>query len=240
MIRAEQKDLLKIGELAKAAEVSVSTIHYYVQQGLLTPPVKTSRNMAYYHPECLQEIRLIQELQTKKYLPLSAIKLIINARKEGQNIEHVQEMQSFMEEVFRSADSGNEQRSYTLDQLISNSGLSITVLKDLESDGFLKSQINKLGISYDDVDLRLARIFKKLIDFGFKYTDFKVYSRYLEIIRSEANAFHEAFHRLPDHDKVPLRELVKTIHDLKECLEMKAFRQESQTFQAHHLNKENE
>jgi DNA-binding transcriptional MerR regulator len=239
MTNAEQKDLLKISELARAAEVSVSTIHYYVQQGLLTPPVKTSRNMAYYHPECVQEIRLVQELQTKKYLPLSAIKLIIKARKEGQNIEHVQEMQYLMEEVFRPAGKGMEQINYSFEELLKGSGLSESDFKELEAGGIIKAQCNKQGLFYDDIDLQLARIFKKLLDFGFKCADFNIYSQYMDIMRQEAIAVHDAFHRLPDHEKVPLREFFKTIHDFKDCLEMKVFRQESQSFQAHHFNKEN-
>ena len=66
------KDLLKISELVKSAQVPVTTIHYYVQEGLITPPTKTSRNMAYYDAECIQEIQLIRELQTK-HIPLADI-----------------------------------------------------------------------------------------------------------------------------------------------------------------------
>jgi DNA-binding transcriptional MerR regulator len=71
-------ELLKIGELAEASGVPVPTIKHYLREGLLPEPVKTSRNMAYYPPEFVDRIRLIKRLQEQRFLPLKAIKTILD------------------------------------------------------------------------------------------------------------------------------------------------------------------
>jgi DNA-binding transcriptional MerR regulator len=70
--------LLKIGELAEASGVPVPTIKHYLREGLLPEPVKTSRNMAYYSPEFVDRIKLIKQLQEERYMPLKAIKAVLD------------------------------------------------------------------------------------------------------------------------------------------------------------------
>src|SRR5690349_2521338 len=69
---------LRIGELAEASGVPVPTIKHYLREGLLPEPVKTSRNMAYYPPEFVDRIRLIKQLQEERYMPLKAIKSVLD------------------------------------------------------------------------------------------------------------------------------------------------------------------
>ncbi|MEW5722616.1 MAG: MerR family transcriptional regulator [Thermodesulfobacteriota bacterium] len=68
-----RKKLLKISELARRAQVSTRTIHFYVQEGLLPPPFKTARNMAYYHPSSVQKVLAIRKAQAERFLPLVVI-----------------------------------------------------------------------------------------------------------------------------------------------------------------------
>jgi DNA-binding transcriptional MerR regulator len=70
--------LLRMGELAKASGVPAPTIKHYLREGLLPEPVKTSRNMAYYPPEFVERIRLIKRLQEERFLPLKAIKNVLD------------------------------------------------------------------------------------------------------------------------------------------------------------------
>lgn len=219
------KDLIKIGELAKAAEVSVSTIHYYVREGLLTPPTKTSRNMAYYDPQSIQEIRMIQELQAKRFLPLSVIKSIMQSKREGQNMDHIVEMQSLMEDVFRPVENETNLKGISLAELITASKLQESSLRTLEAMGLIVPVKTEHGFTYDDIDIRIAQIFKKLAEFGLKPDDLDIYRQYMEIIRIEAKVMHDTIHQLPDHEKVPLRELFKAAKDLKEYLAMRVYRQ---------------
>jgi len=75
--RAEEK-LLRIGELAEASGVPVPTIKHYLREGLLPEPMRTSRNMAYYPAEFVERIRLIKQLQEERFMPLRAIKSVLD------------------------------------------------------------------------------------------------------------------------------------------------------------------
>jgi DNA-binding transcriptional MerR regulator len=75
---AAEKTLLRMGELAEASGVPVPTIKHYLREGLLPEPVKTSRNMAYYPPEFVDRIRLIKQLQEERFMPLKAIKSVLD------------------------------------------------------------------------------------------------------------------------------------------------------------------
>jgi DNA-binding transcriptional MerR regulator len=72
--------LLKMSELADASGVSAGTIKHYLREGLLGDGdgvVRTSRNMAYYPPDFVERIRLIKQLQEDRYMPLKAIRRVL-------------------------------------------------------------------------------------------------------------------------------------------------------------------
>lgn len=71
-------ELLRMGELAEASGVPAPTIKHYLREGLLPEPVKTSRNMAYYPPEFVDRIKLIKQLQEERFMPLKAIKSVLD------------------------------------------------------------------------------------------------------------------------------------------------------------------
>jgi DNA-binding transcriptional MerR regulator len=74
---AKSAELLRMGELAEASGVPVPTIKHYLREGLLPEPVKTSRNMAYYPPEFVDRIKLIKRLQEERFMPLKAIRAVL-------------------------------------------------------------------------------------------------------------------------------------------------------------------
>ena len=76
--------LLRMRELAEASGVPAPTIKHYLREGLLPEPVKTSRNMAYYPPEFVDRIRLIKQLQEERYLPLKAIKEVLDSQERSR------------------------------------------------------------------------------------------------------------------------------------------------------------
>jgi AcrR family transcriptional regulator/predicted DNA-binding transcriptional regulator AlpA len=64
---------LRISELERISGVERSTIHYYLRRGLLSPPRRTGKTMAYYHAGHVEELRRIRELQDEGY-PLTIIR----------------------------------------------------------------------------------------------------------------------------------------------------------------------
>jgi DNA-binding transcriptional MerR regulator len=82
----ERNGMLKMAELAEASGVSAGTIKHYLREGLLPEPVKTSRNMAWYPPEFVERIQLIKELQERRFMPLKAIKGLLELEGEATRI----------------------------------------------------------------------------------------------------------------------------------------------------------
>ncbi|MEO0324475.1 MAG: MerR family transcriptional regulator [Myxococcota bacterium] len=73
----------RMRDLCAATGLDRQTIHFYIQQGLLPPGHKTGRNMAWYGEAHLERLRLIQQLQQERFLPLKAIKAIFEGREKG-------------------------------------------------------------------------------------------------------------------------------------------------------------
>ena len=86
MSTVERNGMLKMAELAEASGVSAGTIKHYLREGLLPEPVKTSRNMAWYPPEFVERIQLIKELQERRFMPLKAIKGLLELEGEATRI----------------------------------------------------------------------------------------------------------------------------------------------------------
>ena len=82
----QTEPLLRMRDLVEQTGVPKSTILYYLQQGLLPEPVKTSHNMAYYDPQCITRIRYIQNLQRRHRLSLSEIRLMVETRGEDADL----------------------------------------------------------------------------------------------------------------------------------------------------------
>jgi DNA-binding transcriptional MerR regulator len=216
----------KISELARAGGVPPPTIPSYVGEGLLTPPVKTSRNMAYYSTACINEIRYIQELQTTQYLPLSAIKLLLAANREGQSAGHLNEMASLMRDIFRPVKDGNRPVQLTQTELLKAVGLRESELKELEACGLLEPVKNAAADLYDDIDLRIAQIYHSLRECGLRAVDLQFLGHLAEVLRQATRKLHESIHRLPDHEHLPLTVIFQNLNELKELLAIRIYRQE--------------
>jgi DNA-binding transcriptional MerR regulator len=72
----------RMKDLCEATGLPRQAIHFYIQEGLLPPGHKTSRNMAWYSEEHLERLRLIKQLQHERFLPLKAIKAVLDGREE--------------------------------------------------------------------------------------------------------------------------------------------------------------
>jgi DNA-binding transcriptional MerR regulator len=223
-----KRGLMRISEVAKATCVSLPTIHYYTREGLIFPSLKTAHNMAYYSQDSVKDIQLIKDLQSKRFLPLHVIKLILRAKREGQDEEHVVEMSSVLSDIFQPTANEATFKTLSLSKLVSASELSESEIKALEDKRLILPKNTEHGSSYDDIDVRIAQTFKKLVGFGLKPDDFDIYYQYMELVRTEFRALHNRIHKLPNHEKISLREILKLIKDLKESLEIRIIRQETE------------
>lgn len=62
---------MRMKDLVAASGLPRTTIHYYLREGVLPPPVKTSANAARYGPEHLERLALIRSLRSTELGPYS-------------------------------------------------------------------------------------------------------------------------------------------------------------------------
>jgi AcrR family transcriptional regulator len=65
---------MRIKELSQKGGVPKSTIHYYLREGLLHPPTKTGRTMAYYDETHLKKLATIKHLKKDLRMPIAFLK----------------------------------------------------------------------------------------------------------------------------------------------------------------------
>ena len=70
----QEKNLMKISELSRRSKIPISTIRYYILEGLIPTPLKTGKTRAYYSSIHLKTLNLIRYKQVEGKKPLNVIK----------------------------------------------------------------------------------------------------------------------------------------------------------------------
>lgn len=83
-------DNLTLEELAERSELSIRTIRYYIQEGLLWGP-DTKGKFATYSQEHLERLGLIEALTKRTHLPLKEIRKLLDHATSDQ-LEQIQEI----------------------------------------------------------------------------------------------------------------------------------------------------
>jgi len=75
MAPKREGNLIKIGELARLADVLPSTIHYYTKEGLLKFAAETQGGYRLYHKgQAMERMKTIRKYQYKLRLTMAEIK----------------------------------------------------------------------------------------------------------------------------------------------------------------------
>lgn len=150
----------KIKDLSEISGVSRETIRFYVAQGLLPPPVKTSRNVGWYTQRHVEMLSLIGKLQSERFLPLKVIKSLVQGS-AGEIGFTTQQMEALGEMRRQLA---GEHRDLVVnedaDRLAAEIGLTPKELKDLRTLGFADSG----GATISDVEI--ARLWLRIKEAG--------------------------------------------------------------------------
>ncbi|HVY97155.1 MAG TPA: MerR family transcriptional regulator [Solirubrobacterales bacterium] len=145
MSASAEKQLLRMGELAEASGVPAPTIKHYLREGLLPEPLKTSRNMAYYPVEFVDRIRLIKRLQEERFMPLKAIRAVLD---EGPG--RAEAMLELEDQILDRALAGERARTSAA-EVRERYGVPKEVLDRLEEIGVLSP--NSRGYTPSDVTI---------------------------------------------------------------------------------------
>lgn len=148
--RYRMRDLCELTGLGRQA------IHFYIQRGLLPPGHKTGRNMAYYGEEHLERLRLIKKLQHERFLPLKAIKAILDDRESAFEPSQRSFLLDVKQHLARSLAAGTDRpgEAVPVDALLARLELSKEAfhrLVELELIGSRTDESGREVIAADDV-----------------------------------------------------------------------------------------
>jgi len=180
---------LKMNELASATGVPKSTILYYLAQGLLPKPRKTSRNMAYYEPSSVDRIRLIQQMQERHRLSLSEIKQCLDDENRGSGLGVYLELN---EDVFGP---GGPRRLLDAKAFCRETGLNAGQLEELQQARLLLPLAEG---RFDAEDASMGRMYQGAFNFGIRARDLSYYAELGETIVDQEMALrNQLTGRLP-------------------------------------------
>ena len=78
----DSSELIRIGAAAKRAGMSVKTVRFYSDEGLIPIAERTQGGYRLYHQQVVEELHLIQNLRGLG-LPLGTIRSYLAAKREG-------------------------------------------------------------------------------------------------------------------------------------------------------------
>lgn len=149
----------EVGELARAAGVSVDTVRFYQTGGLLPLPARVGRR-AVYGPEHLERLRLIRSMAAKG-LSLKAIRLLLD--RGGEAGTDTALLAALEEETVGPA--------FSTDELAAQLGVPTALIRSVEEAGLVEGQETADGRRrYSEGDLAAARGAIKLLSYGFPLT----------------------------------------------------------------------
>ena len=141
--------------------VNRGTVQHYLREGLLPRPVKTHRNMAYYDVSCVERIKQIRDLQSRRFLPLSVIGGLLKPQKgEGGLARSLVDAQ---QAVLSSLSPPAGTAPLDLDDASSGFGIEADVLRELAEIGLITPRESRV----EGVDLEVLAAVAHLERLGF-------------------------------------------------------------------------
>ena len=135
---ASTRGVYKMKDLCDKAGVSRQVVHFYIQQGLLPEGKKTGKNMAYYGPEHLERLLLVRKLQHEHFLPLKAIRALLEERDEAFSPAQQKHMRDVRAELPESvAGPSGPRPTVDVAQLAARLGLQGADVEEMVSAGLL-------------------------------------------------------------------------------------------------------
>jgi DNA-binding transcriptional MerR regulator len=211
-----------MSELSRRSGVSAATIKHYLREGLLggdDEVVRTSRNMAYYPPEYADRIRLIKRLQEERFMPLRAIRDVLEA--DPGRLEAMMEIE---DRVLERAIAAREGARVSRRGVQARYAIPANVLDRLEELGVLTPSAR----GYDEDDMQIVEAIVRFRAGGYEEAiGFTVYDtlRYREalqpLVEEEVRVLLDRLAGEVEPDRAveiiasgaePLRELVGAMH----------------------------
>ena len=176
----DKNGLLKISQVAAAADASVTTVKYYVKEGLIDIACKTGKNMAYYSPEAVDRVRLIKSLQSERYYPLSVIKRLLQSGSSDEN-------EAELLYTISKGDKNDYYEALPLRQAAQEAGLKPRQVKALADAGLITTQGSGRTRLCSRGDQRVMQLIKLRLDAGIPLEQsIRSFSMYQEHLKETA------------------------------------------------------
>jgi DNA-binding transcriptional MerR regulator len=195
----------RMKDLCEQAGLSRQVVHFYVQQGLLPEGHKTGHNMAWYGEAHLERLKLIRQLQEERFLPLKAIRAMLEERDDAftpQQRDLIAEVRQRMGPALGAGEEAPE----TVDaaELLKRTGVKRAELERMVELGLLaiRQERGRTVLARDDAymvelwgQLREAGFTEAL---GFKVDDLTMYAEAMAgLLALEARLLTERLAGLP-------------------------------------------
>ncbi len=204
----QERPGLKMRDLVAATGVPKSTILHYLNEGLLPPPLKTSRNMAYYDPAAVERINFIKLMQKKYRLPLAVIKQLFHQVGQGPEIALLLPLSAA---IFGRQD---HQETLALKDFCRATGLTPSEVEELKAASLLLPLADD---RYDPEDLAIGRALRAGLKLGLNPQDCSFYPRLAgEIVNQEMALRRRLTRELPyEQDVAVTMELTRLARALR-------------------------
>ncbi len=182
----------KMKDLCDQTGLPRQVVHFYIKEGLVPEGNKTGRNMAYYSDAHLERIRLVRKLQHERFLPLKAIRALLDAQEGAFSSAQRRLLGEVQQRLALSA------RTASLPTLaapiLARNGLDRVDLDELAEAGILGVSEDEQGrviVAGEDAwvldlwgELRAAGFTREV---GFRAADFAIYEEAMtELLQKEA------------------------------------------------------
>ena len=157
---------MKISQLVKRTGVPKETIHFYIREGILRKPRKSSVNTAEYNESYVDQIKLIKDLRDNYYLPIPEIKKIVkDFRKQSPSDQAISQ---FYSRFFRPADRLFAKEIKGREDFRQETGLGKKWLAKAEEWGVITPEIVEGGEKvYSASDVAIGKLMVDMDKLGF-------------------------------------------------------------------------
>jgi len=159
---------LAMKELSRATGLPRSTLLHYTAEGLLPPPVRTSRNMAWYDPACVDRVKLVRQLQKNHRLALHEIRALLRSGEPAALAGRL----AVNEAVFGAGTGAAP--ALDLGAFTAETGLAPAAVAALAREGLL---VPLEEGRFDPADVVAGRAYARAIGWGLAPADFAFYAR---------------------------------------------------------------
>lgn len=201
---AAAKQSYRMKDLCELTGLTRQAIHFYVQQGLVPPGRKTGRNMAYYSDEHVERLRLIQRLQHEQFLPLKAIKAILDGETGGFDSGQRNLLRQVKQRLVGPLAETSASELVDALPLAERAGVSRDELAEMAEKGFIAATGDGDALQVRSQDAWLIELWGQLrragftAELGFDVEDLGIYEQLIDgMFEQERHMLFERLSHLP-------------------------------------------